>query len=210
MIQVPIIPCFAWRATAPDVTTSKTAAWQDTNQGCSGWVDVSCSILDVQLARPRRAEVITVQLRHALGHDRTLGYGEVERGRCPETIILIWCVNNVGLKIPRQFLESAGYFDISPPDENGIPLIRVLLPNLPTIGDKALPLAYWRLYRILTTLTLYSPAKCVLPKCLLAFHEDQRGGRLGTYRCCIHKSWSTELSEAINSMYKCHREASVC
>jgi hypothetical protein len=63
-----------------------------------------------------------------------------EAGIGPETIVLVWAVNNVDLKILRQFLESAGYYDILPLDKNCIPLIHVLRPNLPKITQKAFPL----------------------------------------------------------------------
>ena len=45
-----------------------------------------------------------------------------QTGIHPGTIILVWAVNIGDLRILRNFLESAGYFDILPPDENCIPL----------------------------------------------------------------------------------------
>ncbi|MCJ1477979.1 hypothetical protein MMC13_006654 [Lambiella insularis] len=58
----------------------------------------------------------------------------------PGTIILVWAVNIGDLTILRNFLESTGYFDILPSDENCIPLIHVLRPNLPKIGQSPFPL----------------------------------------------------------------------
>jgi hypothetical protein len=63
-----------------------------------------------------------------------------QTGIHPGTIILVWAVNIGDLRILRNFLESAGYFDILPPDENCIPLIHVLRPNLPKIGQSPFPL----------------------------------------------------------------------
>jgi hypothetical protein len=72
-----------------------------------------------------------------------------EAGIGPETFVLVWAVNNVDLKILRQFLESAGYFDILPLDKNRIPLTHVLRPNLPKIGQKASPLKLKILFPIM-------------------------------------------------------------
>ncbi|KIW66493.1 hypothetical protein PV04_05824 [Phialophora macrospora] len=57
----------------------------------------------------------------------------------PGTIILVWAVNIGDLRMLRNFLASAGYFDILAPDENCIPLIHVLGPNLPKIGQSQIP-----------------------------------------------------------------------
>ncbi|GAW23832.1 hypothetical protein ANO14919_134090 [Xylariales sp. No.14919] len=40
----------------------------------------------------------------------------------------------------RGLLESAGYFDILPPNENGVLLIQVPGLNLPKVGDKWFPM----------------------------------------------------------------------
>lgn len=54
-----------------------------------------------------------------------------EAGIRPETIILLWHTAKSDLTILRSVLEAAGDFDILLPDDNCIPLIHILHPNLP-------------------------------------------------------------------------------
>jgi len=58
-----------------------------------------------------------------------------EVGIYRETIILVWHTNTADLKILRNFLDSDGYSDIMPLDENCIPLVNVIRSNLPRVGE---------------------------------------------------------------------------
>lgn len=53
-----------------------------------------------------------------------------QAGITPDTIFLVWHTSRADLSILRQFLESAGYFNILPSDENCIPFIHLLRTNL--------------------------------------------------------------------------------
>lgn len=53
-----------------------------------------------------------------------------QAGITPNTIFLVWHVSKADLSMTRQLLESAGYFDILPSNENCIPFIHLVRPNL--------------------------------------------------------------------------------
>lgn len=90
------------------------------------------------------AQAKQVYSSHRLGIDRMDVHQVAARlkevGICRETIILVWHMNTADLKISRNFLDSGGYSDIMPPDENCIPLINTFRPNLPRVGKKLFPM----------------------------------------------------------------------
>jgi hypothetical protein len=51
-------------------------------------------------------------------------------GITQDTVILVYHVSTVDLRLLRWFLESAGYFGFLPPDENCIPMVHILRPHL--------------------------------------------------------------------------------
>lgn len=51
-------------------------------------------------------------------------------GITPDTVILVYHLSTMDLSLLREFLESAGYTGILPPDKNCIPLISLLRMNL--------------------------------------------------------------------------------
>ncbi|RSL43180.1 hypothetical protein CEP54_015183 [Fusarium duplospermum] len=53
-----------------------------------------------------------------------------EVGITPNTIILVYQVSTTDLRLLRELLESSGYFDILPPDENCVPMLQPLRENL--------------------------------------------------------------------------------
>ena len=74
-----------------------------------------------------------------------------EAGITQDTIILIYHKSPFDLRILRGFLESAGYHGILPPDENCVPLLQLLRPNLSVapLGHKGFPLALEVLFPIM-------------------------------------------------------------
>ena len=63
-------------------------------------------------------------------------------GITQDTIILVWHISKVDLTITRDFLVSAGYPGILPPDENCITMIQLFRKNLPVgpPGHRLFPL----------------------------------------------------------------------
>ncbi|KAF3063385.1 hypothetical protein CFAM422_010200 [Trichoderma lentiforme] len=51
-------------------------------------------------------------------------------GITKDTIILVYHSSTFDLTLLRQFLESAGYFGVLPPDKNCIPMVNILRPHL--------------------------------------------------------------------------------
>ncbi|KAI3330212.1 hypothetical protein F4824DRAFT_492409 [Ustulina deusta] len=51
-------------------------------------------------------------------------------GITQDTIILVYHTSTFDLTLLRQFLESAGYFGVLPPDKNCIPMVNILRPHL--------------------------------------------------------------------------------
>ena len=74
-----------------------------------------------------------------------------EAGITQDTIILVYHKSPFDLRILRGFLESAGYHGILPPDENCIPLLQLLRPNLSVapLGHKGFPLSLEVLFPIM-------------------------------------------------------------
>jgi len=54
----------------------------------------------------------------------------LQKGITPDTIFLVWHVNKMDLQIVRDLLESSGYHDFLPPDENCITLIQLFRANM--------------------------------------------------------------------------------
>lgn len=61
-------------------------------------------------------------------------------GMRPKTLVLTWHLHAADLQILRNFLESAGYYGILPPDDHCFPMVAVLRPNLPKVGKKQFPM----------------------------------------------------------------------
>jgi len=72
-----------------------------------------------------------------------------EVGICRETIILVWHTNTADLKILRNFLDSSGYSDIMPPDENCIPLINIIRSGLARVRKNLLPMKLEHLFPVM-------------------------------------------------------------
>lgn len=53
-----------------------------------------------------------------------------QAGITRDTIILVYHTSTFDLRLLRRFLESAGYFDLLPPDENCIPMANILRRHL--------------------------------------------------------------------------------
>lgn len=53
-----------------------------------------------------------------------------QAGITQDTVILVYHNSTTDLRILRQFLDTAGYYGILPPDENCIPLLQLLRANL--------------------------------------------------------------------------------
>ena len=68
---------------------------------------------------------------------------------CRETIILVWHTNTADLKILRNFLDSGGYSDIMPPDENCIPLINIIRSSLPRVRKNVFPMRLEHLFPVM-------------------------------------------------------------
>lgn len=63
-----------------------------------------------------------------------------EVGICRETIVLVWHTCTADLNILRNFLNSGGYTDILPPNENCIPLVNIFRPGLPKFKKNPFPM----------------------------------------------------------------------
>lgn len=74
-----------------------------------------------------------------------------EAGINQDTIILVWSLGKYDLTLLRNFLESAGYSGILPPDENCIPMVQLFRKNLPVgpPGYSSFPLKLEILFPIL-------------------------------------------------------------
>lgn len=72
-------------------------------------------------------------------------------GITQDTVIFVYHKSTFDLRILRDFLESAGYHRILPPDEKCIPLLQLLHPNLLVgpPGRKRFPLALQILFPIM-------------------------------------------------------------
>jgi hypothetical protein len=72
-------------------------------------------------------------------------------GIAPDTVILVYHLSTMDLSLLREFLESAGYTGILPPNKNCIPLIPLLRMNLSEgpPGRKSFPLGLEELFPVM-------------------------------------------------------------
>ena len=105
-----------------------------------------------------------------------------QTGIHPGTIVLAWAVNISDLRFLRNLLESAGYSDILPPDENCMPLIHVLRPNLPKIGQSPFPLRLEVLFPIIIPRHQLIGLNHAAPVLIEIQHADRLSGQCPSRR----------------------------